>query len=105
MKILLATDGSECSQAAADSVATRPCPAGSEVRILSVLEPFQPYLAEVYTASDEFWETLEATSREQAVKAVVSAKACFANSPQPIEITTQIQPGSPKNMILDEAEA
>ena len=68
-------------------------------------EPFRPNLAEVYTASDEFWETLEATSLEQAEKAVISAKACFAAASQPIEITTQIQPGSPKNMILDEAEA
>ena len=105
MKILLATDGSEFSQAAADSVAKRPWPAGSEVKILSVIEPFQPYLAEVYTTSDEFWEKLEEASREQAVKAVVSAKASFANAPQPIEIITQIQAGIPKGTILDEAEA
>src|SRR5689334_21509696 len=105
MKILLVTDGSEFSQAAADSVARRPWPPGSEVKILSVIEPFQPYLAEVYTASGEFWEKLEEAAREQAVKAVVNAKAAFANAPQPIEVITQIQAGIPKGTILDEAEA
>ena len=39
MKILLATDGSEHSQAAVDEIAQRPFPAGSQVRIISVVEP------------------------------------------------------------------
>src|SRR6266545_3730387 len=35
MKILLATDGSDCSKAAVNAVAERPWPEGSEVRIVS----------------------------------------------------------------------
>ncbi len=38
MKILLATDGSECSEIAVRSVANRPWPAGSEIKIISVRE-------------------------------------------------------------------
>ena len=38
MKILLAVDGSECSNVAVKEVARRPWPAGSEVKILSVAE-------------------------------------------------------------------
>jgi len=38
MKILLATDGSDYSQVAARSIAARPWPSGTEVRILSVGE-------------------------------------------------------------------
>jgi nucleotide-binding universal stress UspA family protein len=38
MKILLATDGSQCSELAARSIAERPWPPGTEVRILSVAE-------------------------------------------------------------------
>lgn len=38
MKILLATDGSEFSNAASKSVARQPWPAGSQIRILSVEE-------------------------------------------------------------------
>jgi nucleotide-binding universal stress UspA family protein len=37
-RVLLATDGSECSVLAAHSIARRPWPAGTEVRILSVVE-------------------------------------------------------------------
>jgi nucleotide-binding universal stress UspA family protein len=37
-RVLLATDGSECSLLAAHSIARRPWPAGTEVRILSVVE-------------------------------------------------------------------
>jgi hypothetical protein len=38
MKIILAVDGSECSDAAVTEIAPRPWPAGSEVRILSAAE-------------------------------------------------------------------
>jgi len=38
MKILLATDGSECSEIALRSVANRPWPSGSEIKIVSVRE-------------------------------------------------------------------
>lgn len=36
MRILLATDGSEYSEAAADELAGRPFPKGSEIRILGL---------------------------------------------------------------------
>jgi hypothetical protein len=36
MKILLAIDGSPCSDAAVQEIATRPWPEGSQVKILSV---------------------------------------------------------------------
>jgi nucleotide-binding universal stress UspA family protein len=38
-KVLLATDGSDCSLLAARSIASRPWPAGTEIRIFSVVEP------------------------------------------------------------------
>jgi len=41
-KILLATDGSPSSLAAACSVAARPWPAGSQFKILAIPEPFMP---------------------------------------------------------------
>ena len=52
MKILLATDGSECSNAAAKSVAHQPWPSGSEIRILSVEElPVFEYPADASSLS------------------------------------------------------
>jgi hypothetical protein len=38
MKILIAVDGSECSDVAVEEVAKRPWPADSVVRIISVAE-------------------------------------------------------------------
>lgn len=42
MKVLVATDGSECSLAALTSVAARPWPEGSSFRVISIPEPFMP---------------------------------------------------------------
>jgi len=39
MKILLAIDGSKCSDAAAQSIAEQLRPQGNEVKVLSVVEP------------------------------------------------------------------
>ena len=81
MKILLATDGSECSFAAAQLVAARPWPLGTVFKILSV-EELVPMpipmgassLASVYPAS--LLEDLVTTARDHAVAAVeVRAKS------------------------------
>ena len=42
MKVLVATDGSECSLAALHSVAGRPWPEGSKFKVVSIPEPFMP---------------------------------------------------------------
>jgi hypothetical protein len=42
MKILIAIDGSECSNVAVEEVAKRPWPADSAVRIISVAETLPP---------------------------------------------------------------
>ena len=42
MKVLVATDGSECSLAALHSVASRPWPEGSKFKVVSIPEPFMP---------------------------------------------------------------
>jgi hypothetical protein len=41
MKILLAVDGSVCSEAAIQEVARRPWPPGSEVKVISITEPLR----------------------------------------------------------------
>ena len=66
MKILLATDGSPFSEWAAESIAVRPWPAGTEVRILSVVEMVLPpirALFEVPAIDEAYIET----AREQAI--------------------------------------
>ncbi|HEY9714776.1 MAG TPA: universal stress protein [Chroococcales cyanobacterium] len=45
MNILLALDGSPYSRAALESVLTRPWPAGSQFKAITVVEPFHPEYA------------------------------------------------------------
>jgi nucleotide-binding universal stress UspA family protein len=42
MRVLIATDGSECSTAALRGIARRPWPDGSLFRVISIPEPFMP---------------------------------------------------------------
>jgi len=53
MRILLATDGSEYSEAAVGEIAERPFPRGREVRILSVSELPSFPIAVPYPNADE----------------------------------------------------
>jgi nucleotide-binding universal stress UspA family protein len=106
MKILLAVDGSEYSNAAAESVAKRPWPANSEVKIVSVIELFQPYLTEMWAVSDEFWEDMDKSAKAQANDALSKAAAYFETAKRnDLELSYDIQKGNPRSVILDEAEA
>jgi hypothetical protein len=53
MKILLAVDGSPCSDAAVREVARRPRPAGSRIRIISAVEPPFTITAEGWVPPDD----------------------------------------------------
>src|SRR5215813_1972121 len=104
MKILLATDGSEYSNYAAETVTKRPWESGSEIEIIYVIEPFQPYSTEIYTLSNEFWDKMRAASEEQAETAIKSARDCFEATTSAISVSSKILTGNPRNAILDEAE-
>jgi nucleotide-binding universal stress UspA family protein len=102
MKILLAVDGSECSQSAVASVAARPWPAGSEIKILSALElPFMP-TPETWALPDSYYTQLEGSANEAAQTAVNEAAAKLQNPAY--TIATEIKTGPAKTVILEEAE-
>ncbi|MBI3652005.1 MAG: universal stress protein [Acidobacteria bacterium] len=105
MKILLAVDGSSYSDAAVAAIAKRPWPAHSEIKILSVIEPFMPYMTEIWATSNEFWEELEKAAQEQANQALQDAvEKLTATTSKSLQLSTEIVQGNPKNAILDEAE-
>ena len=104
MKILLAVDGSAFSEAAAKSVANRPWPPDSGIKIITVIEPFQPYTLEPWAMPAEYWNDLVKLAQQQANQAIEMATRQF-NNVQGVAISTQIVKGSPKAVILDEAEA
>ena len=101
LRILLATDGSDYSTAAARSIATRPWPAGTEVRIISIVE-------EIVAAADP-WYAAGAVAervREEAAKAsqeaVGIAQAIIAEAG--IKSDIAVLEGSPKKRIVEEAK-
>ncbi len=106
MKILLATDGSDYSKAAVNSVAERPWPGGSEVNIVSVMEiPYAP-TTETWVLPDSYYKELERVTKEQAAAAVkYAAERIRSGKASGLEITTKITSGSAREVILDEAES
>src|SRR5262245_46572484 len=105
MKILLATDGSDHSKAAVNSVAERPWPQGSEVKIISAMEiPYAP-ATEAWVLPDSYYSEFERVSREQAEAAVKDAvERIESGKASGIEIITKIIRGSAGEVIVDEAE-
>ncbi|MFN6201180.1 MAG: universal stress protein [Acidobacteriota bacterium] len=106
MKILLAVDGSKCSDAAIAEVARQPWPAGSEVRIITVAEmPFFPS-TEFGTLPQQYYEELEGVARDRAYaiveKAVEHLKRAQVTS---LPIDSRVIFESPREAIVDEAVA
>ncbi|MEW6736847.1 MAG: universal stress protein [Acidobacteriota bacterium] len=67
MKVLIATEGSPCSQAAVRSVAERPWPEGSEFRVLTVIE--RPPIYGTVMATDHIADDIRCASERIAIDA------------------------------------
>jgi nucleotide-binding universal stress UspA family protein len=105
MKILLAVDGSDYSNAAVDAVSARPWPKGSVVKILSAIESLFVATPETWALPDIYYRQLEQTAAEQAEMAVREARHRLqAGRGVPLEAVTEIRAGRAQDVILDEAE-
>jgi nucleotide-binding universal stress UspA family protein len=105
MKILLAVDGSDYSDAAVDVVAERPWPEGSTIKIISAVE--LPYLtaAEPWALPDSYYAQTEKVASEQAESAVKEARHRLEVSREkPIEIIGEVRAGRAEDVIIEEAE-
>jgi nucleotide-binding universal stress UspA family protein len=110
MKILVPTDGSACSLAAARSLVTRPWPAGTNFKILSVEElvkmpiPMEASsLASIHPAS--LLEELIVSARTCAEDGAAAVRKIFSEAAPGAIVETLIPPGDPRGVILDTAEA
>lgn len=103
MKIILATDGSACSERAVEEVARRPWPADSQVRAISVVEPPAPLVAEPYMGLANYFEEVEALKRKQAAAALEAAAEKLRAGG--LQVSTEVLTGSPKRLIVEEADA
>jgi nucleotide-binding universal stress UspA family protein len=106
MKILLAIDGSSCSEAAVRNIANKPWPVGSEVKILSVVEPVPMPAIESWVAPDNYIEALERAGDDQGRKIVNDAAERVREAQgDKLRVSTEIVRGHPKHAIIDEADA
>jgi nucleotide-binding universal stress UspA family protein len=105
MKILLAVDGSEFGEEALREVVRRPWPAGSEVKVVSVVEPMPAPATNVWNAAlgDYYREEME-RRRGRALQSVELAALLFnVRADKTIEVTTGILDGQPQQAIVGEA--
>jgi nucleotide-binding universal stress UspA family protein len=105
MKILLAVDGSPCSDAAIEEVCTRPWPAGSTVEVLTAFElPIAPS-PDAWAIPPTYFEEMDRCVKQQAKSIVEGAIKKLKSKPNSsMMIDGKFVPGSPRRVILDEAE-
>jgi nucleotide-binding universal stress UspA family protein len=105
MKILLAVDGSDCSKAAVQAVAARPWPAGSQIKILSVVEPAYVPTTDAWILPENYYVEIDEAARDQAQAAIAYAvEQIKASDVAQLTILTEIKDGLAKDIILEEAE-
>jgi nucleotide-binding universal stress UspA family protein len=106
MRILLAIDGSSFSGSAITEVAARPWPAGSQVKIVSVVEPPMLPTVETWVPPDDYIQALEKAGEDQARSIVQKAADQVGKAHgDKVQLSTEIVRGHPKHAIIDEAEA
>ena len=100
MRIILATDGSDYSLAATRSLAARPWPNGSEIRIICVMDPDIPAIDPWYSAG----QVLERIREDNAVHAEnTAAETARLFSETGLSVSKLVVSGVPKWRIVDEA--
>ena len=105
MKILLAVDGSPCSDAAVDEVARRPWPEGSVIKVLTTYELPVPPTAETWALPLNYFDDMDVALGKQAQNAVSGAvKKLQAKVNKDIGIDGAVLPGPARTVILDEAD-
>lgn len=108
MRILLAVDGSEFSDAAVEEIACRPWPAGSEVHVISAIHlPFEPG-PEVWALPESHFFRLENAERERAGavidRAVARLRESDAEREKPLTLTSEAIVGRPAETIIETAK-
>jgi nucleotide-binding universal stress UspA family protein len=103
MKVLVATDGSECSTAALQTVASRPWPEGCRFRVISIPEPFIP-LDEFPHLEMKEVESLNTAAIQDAKRYAESGAEILRKAGLEAESDTPLPHDSDAREIVKEAE-
>jgi len=98
MRLLLATDGSPFSLEAARSVARRPWPAGTRVRVVSVAQPVRP-LANPWAIPSRDEARLNRATRRAAQDAVKTARGLIEGAP--LALSSAVLTGDPRSRLIE----
>src|SRR5262245_32724866 len=107
LKILLAVDGSESSDAAVEEIAGRPWPRDTRVNVISVVHlPFTP-TPETKSLPESYYSQLEKAGREQAESAIDRAVSRIRESNSereiPLRFITDVILGRSEEKIIETA--
>ncbi len=108
LKVLLAVDGSPASQYAAESLAARPWPAGTEIRVLSAVELGMSALQgafEIPALDAKHLESQRAAAMKRTEDAIDFARKTLEAAGLTTSESISVLDQAPKEIILQEAAA
>lgn len=101
VRIIVGTDGSPDAEAAVDAVAARSWPAGSEVRVVSVLDTFMSVAPD--PAQPSVLKLVEVGEEEDCVREVFEPSAEKLRQAG-LNASVVLRKGNPKSVLVEEAE-
>lgn len=107
MKILIATDGSDFSRAAAEKCCDLICgPEKASIRIISIYQAQVPMAAEPFAISAEYYGALDKIAENNARTAALQTKEIIRERFPNVEInlSTEVDLGRPAEMIVTAAK-
>jgi len=102
MKIILATDGSQCSQYTLQMLANQQWPAGTEVKVVSVIHALPFVYDPMLIGVGLHYISLE-NEKKRASESVKSAAAALSAAAPHLSVTQLTPEGSPAACIVEEA--
>jgi len=100
MRILVAYDGSPSANAAVEEVIRRPWPAGTQIRLITVVDQPVPVPAPDGTVYWPLLETVPTVLREEAYHHLRDVLGKFNERPD-LETSYELREGSPKRCLLE----
>jgi nucleotide-binding universal stress UspA family protein len=104
MRILVAIDGSPCSDIAIDQIATRPWTVGSDLEVVTVINPLPVVGAEAWALPPEYYDDVSSAAAEGGDRVLAAARERLAGRADALAPRFEALSGPPARTIIEEAE-